>query len=409
MAPIIPEIRVELASWKGDSGGTGTFIRLTEKILLPVVGKDIFIHVPHDRKVDLAREGKFHIHIWSSVRGRNSDNAIRPPAEIYGIPVSCRDGGYEPCGKAGESTVFSCPQTGYAVAELFEDNLFIHYDICHYGERNEYKIYEKLLTEVAAFLAGSQGSEKELQRMRESLEKTRAAFLNFCCSERLADIDRVKKVVGQSQSEVEEIKKKLADCLSQRAAAGEKLEQFAAAEKTGAGSFGAEFDKLLTVPGVLGVEIKGKILKIYTSMIRIVEAGATYRIGRFRIEISMAGGEGSLKFFNLTNGGKGPGYTRPGGFPEGWAMTFNRHHPHVKEDGFPCLGNLGEAIPRYILANQYSVVAILALQFLQTVNTEDQAGKGINWWPKEGALVTQRASKIRRKDEERRDEADEPF
>lgn len=362
------------------------FITLTKKILLPVVKKTIIISVPHQEKRELSRDNVFRIYIWSSA-AKNRKEKSKPPETIYGIRVDCRDRAYEPCGISGESTVFTDPATGYAVAELFGNDLFIHHDICHHGTDEELKIYERLLKEVVMAMrltpekiAGLR--EKELQAMREKTEGGKAAFSEFCCVPLLGEIRLIEEKAREGKERIAELQKGIADCQQEKMAAREKFEALAAYEKTGVEvSYGEELDKLLTIPGVLGVVIKENTLQIFTNMVKIVENGVTYLIGKFRIEIAMHGREKPLRFYNLTNKGRGPGYTQPSGF-DGHS-EYNRHHPHVQEEGYPCLGNIKEAIPEYIRAKQFTVVAILALQFLRTVNVEDKAGKGIYFWPKE--------------------------
>jgi hypothetical protein len=377
--------KVQVYSWNGEK--MDTFVKLTEEILLPVLEKDISIGVPHGDPIELKKNGKFNIHIWSGVRGRSNSRKKQPPEHIYGTKVNCRDPAFEPFGNPGESQVFKCEQTNYAVAELFEDNLFIHHDICHHGTPSELKIYKKLLTEVACSLKISPEelaarTEIELQKMREKTSESRSAFMELYTSGTRSAILKADKEARQGRSRCEELKSEMVECEAKRSVARDRLEKFAECEKSGA-IYGDEFDKMLTIPGVLGVSIENKILQVFTDMIRIVHEEVTYIIGKFRMEISMYAKEDEhcLRFFNLTNEGNGPGANRPGNFNGN--ADFNRHHPHVQHNGAPCLGNIKTAIRDYIHAGQYSVVVILAMQYLQSVNTEDSAGKGIYWWPKE--------------------------
>jgi hypothetical protein len=374
---------VAIVRWNGR--GEESYARAIRNILLPVVQKDIEISVPHGCRLRMANDGKFHIFIWSTVDGKNCKRQVTPPAKIYGFGVDCRDDAFQACGVDGESLIFSCPESGYAVAELFEDNLFIHHDLCHMGTSDELNIFKHLLTEVAASFVltpeeAALRKEKELQKMREKTEGSREAFVEFCCRDRLQAIQGAEERIHEGKNKIEHLKKEMEACLATRNAACVTLEEYA--ESGGKGSsFGDEFDKMLTIPGVIGVCIEKNIIQVFTSMMRIIHDDITYVIGKFRVEINMYGGDHCLKFFNLTNKGKGPGHTKPQGY--NGHPNFNRHHPHVNEEGLPCLGNIGGAIQNYIKASQYSVVVILAMQYLQAVNTDDDAGKGIRWWPRE--------------------------
>jgi hypothetical protein len=371
-------------SWNGENGNR--FAEIAEEILLPMVQKDVCFTVPHQSRERLRTDGNFYIHIWSCFSGHHEYELVTPPSKIYGFEVDCRDEAFRPKRKKEIGKVFLCPGTSYEVAELIDNNLFIHHDICHKGTLRELAIFKQLLLEVTQELRPS--SEKiaarlgsELKEMREKKEETRGSFEALYLAELLKRTREDEEALIVNARKVEKIKEEMANLLAKRTAAIEQLEKYSGMSSLTDEAHSAEFDKLLAIPGVLGVQIEKDTLKVYTQLIRIVEDDVTYRIGRFRIEISMIGKEPGLKFFNLTNKGRGPGYDRPRDFNA--ASDYNRHHPHVNEEGVPCLGNLKEAIPRYVQASQFSVVTILAMQFLATANVEDKAGRGLKWWPKE--------------------------
>ena len=55
--------------------------------------------------------------------------------------------------------------------------------------------------------------------------------------------------------------------------------------------------------------------------------------------------------------------------------------PHVAADGHACEGTTKEEWPQFIANRQFAYVVMKAIQFIESVNTEDVWGKGINNWP----------------------------
>ena len=59
----------------------------------------------------------------------------------------------------------------------------------------------------------------------------------------------------------------------------------------------------------------------------------------------------------------------------------DKHHPHVDSDGVPCLGNIAKAIPDYMAGYEFSVVAMLCIEFLKTADPNDGWGATVKDWP----------------------------
>lgn len=117
-------------------------------------------------------------------------------------------------------------------------------------------------------------------------------------------------------------------------------------------------------------------LYIFTKMIYVKVGKFKYRIGEFKIRLHCPSKSQlqtnctieSVKFINLTPGCKRRSY---------WG--FKCHHPHVNKDGSPCLGN-GRAIYDCIREFDIFGATVLALEYLQSVNTADAAGRYITSW-----------------------------
>lgn len=121
------------------------------------------------------------------------------------------------------------------------------------------------------------------------------------------------------------------------------VEQVIASDRT---RFARDFDQLIGLPSVRGVEVDGTIVRVITEPVVIAYEGKQYRIGEFAIDIDL---EHGVRVRNLANTSGSTGW----------------EHPHV-QGTVPCLGNLQEGCE--ILLGQFELVPLvsLLLQFLDT-------------------------------------------
>jgi hypothetical protein len=365
---------VKILSWQ-DNGQNLAVKALTEILLPTLQGKNVAISVPHQNLMEPQETEDFQIFIWSS---RSGDRKIKPPYKIWGYDVACRDEAFP---GTGMGTAIVDESTGYVVAELFDDKvLYVHHDILHYGADAEYKIFCHLLQVVIEEISSKDPEEKlarEKKRAEEIKNASREAFVKACSGRFDKLLSGTQKTIEEGHKTIQKLQIDLTTKVREVKGAEQKLVQLAKARPEAEDGYRKEFEKFLTIQDVKKIEAGDGVIRVFTNMIFIKHEGVKYQIGEFRIEIFINGG---IKFFNLTNGGKGPGATNPSGFNGN--TSYNRHHPHVQGDGTPCLGTISSAVPQLIGEYQYSVVAILAIQYLKSVNAEDSAGQGIYWWPK---------------------------
>lgn len=130
--------------------------------------------------------------------------------------------------------------------------------------------------------------------------------------------------------------------------------------------FTSEIKNILSHDTVKGMNIEGKKVKVFTDRIDIEDdKGNKFRGNEYEITFD-------YEHFNVRfKGTKGyRGY---------W--TDNDPHPHINgEHGTACLGDAGSMLA--VTLNEFELYAsyIIALNFLQSVNTEDPAGKKIKYW-----------------------------
>ena len=325
-----------------------SFTVAAERLLLPVIHRVIRLH--HHRQVfPVIEDGAFHIHIYSSPV--NTAHGVKPPATIWGTPVDCRSNAWPSCG-SGHS--FYDEQSKYAVAELMGDNkLYIHHDLISTGSANELRIFEHLLTLVAALL--NQGSLKE--RLREQ-------FVEECCKAMTRALPAITVLNSEDERELGRLNKELARLVRDTRAQELALIRN---ECLSAGTFAREFDDLLRVPKVKDIAVVGTTIQVFTETIFALDPLVNrYReIGAFRIDLNQA--ELSPRWFNLTRTVRG--------------YAEDMHAPHVFKTGNACLGNSAELFGQLFKERQWSMAALLAIEFVESVNVNDAAGRLIGNWP----------------------------
>lgn len=182
---------------------------------------------------------------------------------------------------------------------------------------------------------------------------------------------RFEKTLEGTRQKIAEGKKKIADlqlaltrAIRETMGCERKLQQMETCRGGEESKYGQEFDKLLEVPKVRRVEAKEGKVVIYTDVLYCVDSrsGKRHEIGAFRIELDTA--RVVPKWYNLTR--KGPG---------------NHMAPHVSPQGDACLGNTAEIFPQLIGEYEFAAAAMVAIQFVESVNETDQWGRVISEWP----------------------------
>jgi hypothetical protein len=133
--------------------------------------------------------------------------------------------------------------------------------------------------------------------------------------------------------------------------------------------YGQEFDRLLAVPKVLDVQGGSGVIKVFTDTLYCIDPRTNQRheIGKFRIEIFTNCANGGVRWYNLSH--KVQGY---------WGQS---QAPHINNEGGACYGNTAEIWPELIGNYEFAAAAMVAIQFVESVNIDDPAGKYIDQWP----------------------------
>ena len=357
-----------------DGLGYEYFAKITEEVLLPVIKKDINIYVPHGCNAQPLDNGCFNIFIWSSRLGAR---ATVPPQMLWRVPVSLRDTAFRSSG-TGSLTIY---HGLYEVAEVVGDNLYIHHDAVHEASSDERKIFRKILELVVLFLKSPEEyaaliAENDRERRSESRELYQKACSGRIESEKL----QLRDVISRSPQQVRKLQTDLATLIRTATDDEMKLSIMEKGMPALLEGFGAEFDRLLQVKSVRDAWIDGNRLFVRTDILYCTDPRSkkVHEIGAFEILISLSAGACDEKYLVKWNN-----LTRK----VDTSTADGMNAPHVFSEGVACLGSIQKVIPELIGRYEFAAVVMIAIQFIESVNVEDAAGRYINKWPLAEASV----------------------
>ncbi|MEI6118427.1 MAG: hypothetical protein WCP92_04230 [bacterium] len=368
---ILRDINVKVKSWDGLN--QEKFIAIIKEIFSPV-GIDIHLFVPHSSATTTKSDDKICIFIWSAP---DSSQSIEPPANIWGIPVDCRDTAFGPTG----SKTNIIYDGDYAVAEIVNGkHLYIFHDAVHKGTENEMNIFRMILekslailspdimTEMNKKVALEEKFQREVltNRMDKHYDIMKTYYIDICSHRLNKELKDLEKETQEGRNYIktmqEDLIKKIRDIQNM-----EKRLIHLTSDKTDfLKDLGIEFDKLLQIPKVMNVITEaGGLVHVYTDTLYCTDprTNLVHEIGKFKISVNTSG----VKWENLTR--------------QVDAYEDGQMAPHIWKEGNACLGNMEHIFPELIANYEYSVVIQLAIQFVESVNVDDSAGKHIDKWP----------------------------
>lgn len=216
------------------------------------------------------------------------------------------------------------------------------------------------------------GPEINALRARLATErrvKTRAAYVTECSGRFEKTVAGTRQAITTGEAEVKKLTEALVRRQRELNGSRRKLEQLEACKGGELEKYGREFDRLLDVPKVRDVQAGSGVVKVFTDTLFCTDprSGKRHEIGAFRIEINTAGSNGGVSWFNLTRRVDG--------------CNAGMQAPHVFPDGHACFGNTAETFAELIANYEFAAVAMVAVQFVESVNVDDAAGKYIHNWP----------------------------
>jgi hypothetical protein len=257
-------------------------------------------------------------------------------------------------------------EAGTIVAEYVNDNLYVLFDLPHAEGDNVTELFTLLMRSYFKLRGRADG---ELVNFYQSIRGKLGAssedeFINQCSKLYVKDFKSMEESLKTYDAKIDDYSKNLISLKRDREILLMKLEPLRSSVDGRREWARTEYETLLASPCVKDVLVNGRTIHIFTTMISIPYNGEIYDIGEFKIDIYTDGSNNSVRAFNLTN-------------PKGGAVA----HPHVKIDGYCCLGNVSDGVSKLLAEYQYVILAQLMISFLQSYNPDNAYGK-ISLWKK---------------------------
>ncbi|MBP9772135.1 MAG: hypothetical protein KBD16_04435, partial [Candidatus Pacebacteria bacterium] len=260
------------------------------------------------------------------------------------------------------------PDDGKQIAVLVDDSLYVNAPLAWHESLGGPEIFGKILEEVVAewTLSPAERALREAARKAEERKRSRKTYVDQCAQRLQVNIRTTQRTVESGRMQVEDLETRLVKSIRETVSAERSLAQLMAFDASDTTRFEQEYDKLLETHKVIDVSATPQVIKIFTDTLYCVDPRTEKRheIGKFRIDIYI---EGGVRWFNLDR--------------QVNAHSGGMQAPHVFNDGHACLGNASEIFPQLIASYEFAAAAMVAIQFIESVNINDQAGMHIDKWP----------------------------
>ena len=360
---------VTINSWDGREEYKAVLLDIARRILAPVVRKNIKIYVPHgDPRRPSTDSSCFHVWIWSSaLYGYH----YTPPDAMWGIPTTCRDSMDLAPWMEGDPIV---TEEGDEIGAYNQANAYLYFGAVETYTPNGVLLLERIFQAIAAGLSG-EGDETPMDVICDQYVKA--------CSQRANRlIDGAKTELGHHHSQLEEARRMIHQSTVAITECQKILASHEQFETELQERLRVEFEGMGRIPMVDRVMWRRNNLCVTTKDLFCIDPrdGAERHVGRMRIMIDQ--NTSSLVFHNLTHRIKG--------------YQDDMNAPHVFADGRPCLGSLNETVGALMGSYEWSALIQVCIAFLESVNTEDAAGRHVHKWPLSRTAEEVRANAPRR-------------
>ncbi len=323
-----------------------------------VINRDIEVSNPHGHISPLVVDDDFHIRFWSTPSPSNATTL----GSVFRLrTVNGQSDAREPV-PGGLNIV---DLDGNTVAQLFEDTLYVLFDLPH-GGSHAAAMMERIM-EATVELYNSTPHASMTQE--EKLELSRQRFIDLHTKALQRLIDHSEQTISEYDGDIEELEEKLIDALRQRQQFQEEL---AAAQQILVNqdqtAIEARFEEMLRLSKEGNLTISAVSISVFIGQVDVAFKGVTYDIGEFSIIIYPGGEHSGVRCINRTRTIEKP------------VTGGHYYHPHVQADGSCCLGNIETIVSHLIATMRYDHAILLIRSFLQSVNP-DGWYVSVNHWP----------------------------
>jgi len=365
--PRVPEpVSITLRSMPPGSTVMARVIRaMVKDHLVPIVGNKITVTYCGGRRLSTQGGRQFYLNLWGSPS--TNDPTYASPSQLWGVNKPTAGGAFRSTGRG--DTLFD--NTGIDVGELVSPrHMYIHHNVLG-SVYDTNAIMLKLITEVAVFLRMTPEQRRDITR-NINLANPKAdkqAFVSVCIQHSSSDVSNLNNNMRMLETRLEQYQRDLVRTLRDIESNRKRLSLIDVEKKELVDFFADEFDRVMNIGRITKITAAGSTIQVFTDMIycKNPDTGKIHEIGKFRIDVHSDGGSGGVRMFNLTRTVRG--------------MRAGMHGPHVFEDGRPCLGTISEVVPELVGKNEIAAVVSVCIQYLESVNTSDAAGKYVGNWP----------------------------
>ncbi len=226
------------------------------------------------------------------------------------------------------------------------------------GDKERVPLFTRLAAAISVWRA--KYHERRIERQRRAYVAKAVRWFR-------TDAADTEEAIKRGKREVEHLRAKFVQKIRETLAAERKLQELQGSRSKFEPHYAKDFDTLLALDKVVKVKIRRRKVLVYTRVLCCVDpqTGLRHEMGAFRISLVSSG---KVRFFNKTR----------------WVWVKESsmflNHPHVLIWGQACLGNTSEIFPELIANHEFAVAAMLAIQFLESVNPDDR-GTNIKRWP----------------------------
>ncbi|MDP1690149.1 MAG: hypothetical protein Q8L52_03040 [bacterium] len=331
----------------------------------------IYDYYGKEEKSDPVTDGRVHIRIWSSAEELSADGYTQPT--LFGAPLKWDDRKkiIKPSGNGG---VLLTDDEGNQVGKVMGDTIYIHYPLTDsyanlkWDGKGPEALFRRILEEVVYQKTATE--KQKAARARAIAEKYRARsremYVVACNGRSDRMLIQSRKIIDKNPGKVREYQQAIVKLIHESQDAERALRQIEGSRAEAATAYAQEFDRLFEVPKIRNVQVNDSVVKVFTDTLYCVDPRTEKRheIGAFLIEMNL---DGTIHWFNLSR--KVDGYER------------GMHAPHIFANGTACLGNMAEVIPELVANYEFAALAMVCIQFVESVNVDDAGGKYINKWP----------------------------
>lgn len=329
--------------------------------------KNVSLNYCNSEIADIYRGDKVAVHFWSSPVV--AEMILPDVDKAFGITY-CADGVY-------------VPTEGYLtfgddipLIQYKDNNFYFLYDVCEYGTDEEYALIELLLNGIMVQLEGSMELvETKIQHfyVLEQEKKTKAFIERILAKERGNKQERERQLIKAKQ-DMENARKLIRSAVLNIKMQEDMLNTNGDSIAKLQDMLNKELAVMRSNKNIKKIDINdnGDIL-IYTNTIYSNVKGRDnvirrYRFGEYLVQVGAS--TGTVKFTNMNKEDMRKSYWNSG--------RSEAPHPHISENGNACLGNASTLIMDCVDRYQWGVLADVLINYLESVNIEDSAGK--HYW-----------------------------